>query len=65
LIPDPDLATAVGNADRVYYVVFELAEQEYQEMGKDRHPSLAWLADRYSREERFGFGDLYVYRFER
>lgn len=65
LIPDPDLATAVGNADRVYYVVFELAEQEYQEMGKDRHPSLAWLSVHYPHEERFAFGDLYVYRFER
>lgn len=65
LFPAKDLATAVGNADRVYFVVFEQAEIEYREMVASHHPSLSWLEQWYPQSQLFTFGDLHIYRFER
>lgn len=60
----PDMPSAVGEAERVYFVVFTQAISEYRAMGEDQHPTLAWLDQRYHLVERRAFNDLEIYRYE-
>lgn len=65
LFPEPSIVQAADGADRVYFVVFTRAIEEYQELEGIEHPQLHWLDEKYQRTERVVFNDLEVYTFER
>ena len=65
IFPVSDIETAAKGADRVFFVVFTLAIEEYVELKGEEHPYLAWLRAQYEQEGVTVFNDLEVYRFER
>ena len=65
LYPAADIQAAVGDAGRVFFVVFDQAIQEYQANGLPDHPQLAWLRERYPTVSKVEFNDLQVYQFSR
>jgi len=64
LFPAADIEEAAEGADRVYFVVFSQAIEEY-ELLEGEHPYLAWLAANYTETGVTVFNDLEVYQFER
>jgi mannosyltransferase len=65
IYPVADLTEAVGNAQRVWFVVFEEAIQEYQSQGKIDHPVISELEMKYTLAQKQTFNDLLVYEFTR
>jgi len=65
LYPVDDVQTAVSGYDRVYFVVFQRAIDEYIEMGEDNHPVLDYLEEEYQLVEKTTFSDVIVYEFHR
>lgn len=65
LFPAVDVAQAAGGADRVYFVVFTQAIEEYEVLQGIPHPRLAWLEENYELIDVAAFNDLEVYRFEK
>jgi uncharacterized membrane protein len=64
LFPEPDLESAVQNAQRVYFVTFTETIDEYQALGEEQHPALRWLEERYTLAELWTYGDLLVLSYE-
>jgi len=50
---------------RVWFVIFQRAIKEYQGLGYETHPHLAWLNEHYSLERIETWGDLLVYVYKR
>lgn len=65
LIADPDAASAVGEADRVFFLMFGREVQEYEQLGEPRHPHLGWLEDEFKLVGLQEWGDLELYEFSR
>lgn len=65
VFPQPDLQSAVGDAQRVYFVVFTETIADYLALGEAQHPGLAWLSERYKTEDVLTFNDLEVHVFTR
>jgi len=65
LFPQPDLASAVGESRRVYFITFSQTFREYEAAGLPEHPNLAWLDSNFQRVDRQVFNDLEIYRYER
>ncbi len=65
LIPEPSIAAAAGDSDRVYFVVFTQAIEEYETLGGEGDPNLAWLSAQYPTREHQIFKDLEIFLFER
>ncbi|MBI4314585.1 MAG: glycosyltransferase family 39 protein [Chloroflexi bacterium] len=57
-----DPQTATGGAARVWFVIFDKAEDEYRPAG---HPHLAWLYAHYSVRGVWHVDDLAIYEFVR
>ena len=64
IFPAPNLETAVGNTDGVYFVVFSRAIEEYQAAGED-HPAIAWLEARFHQTGQTAFNDLLLLHYQR
>jgi len=62
---DPDTAAAVGQAPGVWFVYFRREAQDYQALGIDQIPALAWLDTRFSLDSTQSFGDVDVLHFVR
>ncbi len=58
-----ELDQAVGEAPRVWLIVYDRALAAARRAGLTRHPDVAWLADRYERRTDHRFGDLMVLEF--
>jgi uncharacterized membrane protein len=56
----PDLATAVRGHERVWFVIFRRAVEEYRAAGHFDHPHRVWLEQRYTLVSLRTFGDLDV-----
>ena len=65
LFPAVDVAQAAEGANRVYFVVFTQAIEEYELLQGTLHPRLAWLREHYQQMDVKVFNDLEVYRFEK
>ncbi len=65
IFPDADLTMAVGDAQVVYFVVFQKAIDEYQAAGAEDHPALLWLQARFRKTNVQTYNDLLVIRYER
>jgi hypothetical protein len=59
----PDMASAVGDARRVWFVLFARSNEEYLAAGLPEHPHLTWLQQRYVLTETQHWGDLELYLF--
>jgi len=64
LFAAPDLASAVARHQRVWFVIFRRAVDEYRAAGYPDHPQLSWLDERYMRVSVASFNDLDVYQYE-
>jgi 4-amino-4-deoxy-L-arabinose transferase-like glycosyltransferase len=58
-----DLSSAIGNADRVWFLIFAESNQEYVRAGHARHPHLTFLIERYTQLKLQHWGALDVYLF--
>jgi mannosyltransferase len=65
IYPQPDIAAATGQSQRVYFVVFQETIQEYQAAGEVDHPQLITLRKNFHQVDVFTFQDLLIYQFER
>ena len=65
LFPAVNIAEAADGAERVYFVVFTQAIEEYATLEWMQHPQLAWLEEHYRQMDVMVFNDLEVYRFEK
>jgi len=63
LLAQPDISQAAGDAERVWFVVFQRALDEGTELGVENE-SKAWLDSRYSPTSVGVFNDLIVYLYE-
>lgn len=65
LYPVENISLAADGAERVYFVVFSQAIDEYAALQGKPHPKIAWLEEHYQQIEVVVFNDLEVYRFEK
>lgn len=63
IFPAKNIQAAVGDARKVYFVVFERTLDDYQAIGVSDHPVLTWLSQRYSMSGQTSYGDLKVFTF--
>jgi mannosyltransferase len=61
----PSIESIGPSKDRVWFVIFQRAIEEYQGMGYETHPHLAWLNEHYLLERIETWGDLKVYVYQR
>jgi mannosyltransferase len=64
IFPVKDVQTAVERRNRIFYVVFNGAIDEYKQQGNE-HPQLTWLNENYHYIDQMGFNDLLIYQFEK
>jgi len=60
-----DIESAAGNADRVWFIIFDESNREYVQAGYSMHPQLVWLMNHYSQVEVQNWDDLHVYLFSK
>jgi len=65
LLAQPDIETAVGNATRVWFIIFDESRQEYLRAGYTTHPQIAWLSEHYSLVQVQSWGTLRLYLFSK
>jgi mannosyltransferase len=65
LYPETDIDHAVGDARRVYFVVFDTTLQEYQQAGEAEHPQVAWLKSHFKQNGETRYQDLVIFEFVR
>jgi len=65
IFPAVDLPSVVGDAKRVFFVVFREAIEEYKSTGQANDPALTWLEERFTLADRQVFNDLEIYTFVR
>lgn len=63
IFPSPNIETAVGDAEHVWFVVYELAIAEYLEAGRPDHPQLVWFYEKFDLVSIRMFNDLLIYEF--
>ena len=59
-----DIATATLGHDRIWFVVFRRAIEEYREEGYPDHPQRAWLEQHYNLVSVTSFNDLDIYEYQ-
>jgi FtsH-binding integral membrane protein len=64
LFATPDLATATQGYERVWFVVFRRAIDEYRAAGYADHPQRIWLEQHYRLVSVKSFNDLDVYEYQ-
>lgn len=65
IFPAVSVEQAVGDHERVWFVVFTRAIQEYAEGGMAIHPVMAQLDTQYYQISQKAFGDLEIYLYQR
>jgi hypothetical protein len=58
-----DITSAIGNADRLWFLIFSESNQEYVRAGHPRHPHLSYLIERFTLLDLQHWGPLDVYLF--
>jgi uncharacterized membrane protein len=64
LFATPDIATATRGHERVWFVVFHRAADEYRAAGYPDHPHRAWLEQHYKLVSIASFNDLDIYEYQ-
>ncbi len=60
-----DIASAAGDARRIWFIIFQQSMDEYAAAGQGIPPQLAWMSEHYVLDSTQDFGDLRVYLFTR
>jgi 4-amino-4-deoxy-L-arabinose transferase-like glycosyltransferase len=63
LLAQPDISTACDGASRVWFIIYEDANQAYIRAGQPQHPQLTWLMEHYSEMDVQSWEGLRVYLF--
>jgi 4-amino-4-deoxy-L-arabinose transferase-like glycosyltransferase len=61
----PTVEVAVGEANRVYFIIFQKAIDEATEAGLTTHPQIAWLDAHFRRQNIETWGPIIVYVYAR
>jgi len=61
----PNIQAATGNAERVWYIIYERSLDEYRARGHSTYPDIEYLTSQYSLELQETWDDLQVYLFSR
>jgi mannosyltransferase len=64
LFATPDIGTATQSHERVWFVIFRRALDEYHAAGYSDHPHRVWLEQHYTLVSVTSFNDLEVYEYE-
>ncbi len=64
LFATPDVATATRGYERVWFVIFRRAVDEYRAAGYADHPQRVWLEQHYKLISVTSFNDLDVYEYQ-
>jgi 4-amino-4-deoxy-L-arabinose transferase-like glycosyltransferase len=64
LFATPDMATATRGHERVWFVVFHRAADEYRAAGYPDHPHRTWLEQHYTLVSMASFNDLDIYEYQ-
>ncbi len=64
LFATPDIATATRGYERVWFVIFRRAVDEYRAAGYPDHPQRVWLEQHYKLISVTSFNDLDVYEYQ-
>lgn len=65
LIAETEVGEAVGDFERVWFVIFEKAIEEYTDQGFQTHPHLAWLESNMQLEKVEKWGEINLYLYSR
>ncbi|HWR66948.1 MAG TPA: glycosyltransferase family 39 protein [Bellilinea sp.] len=65
IFPSVSVEQATAHHERVWFVVFTRAIQEYAEAGVAIHPVMAQLDTQYDQISQIAFGDLEIYLYQR
>ncbi len=65
LMAEAGIETATDGSERVWFILFEKAIEEFRQAGFATHPQLDWLDQRYTRVQVESFEDLRLYLYER
>jgi hypothetical protein len=65
MIAKDDAASAIGDSSGVWFVIFPREIVDYQSLGVEEHPALAWLQSNFDLDDEYNFDDLRVYHFIR
>lgn len=64
LLADSCIQSAGYDARRIWFVVFDRAEGQYEAAGRtELREALSWLDENFGQEERFSFNDLHLIRY--
>ncbi len=63
LLAEPNVLTAVRDADEVYFLVFKQEVMEFEQSPLGSHPALLWLQTYYHQTDVTDWGDLRLYQF--
>jgi uncharacterized membrane protein len=64
LVASQNMEEATAGSRRVWFVIFQRAFLEYEELGHHEPPYKAWLEERYHLVETVAFNDLHIYLYE-
>jgi hypothetical protein len=59
------VASAVGSATGVWFILFPQEIEDYRSLGLPSHPALTWLEEHFQAAGTQAFGELMVYHFVR
>jgi mannosyltransferase len=62
IYPAADLPSAVAGKTRIYFVVYQITLQEYEQVNQN-HPQLEWLQTNFQQVDYIFFNDLEIYVF--
>jgi hypothetical protein len=66
LTAEASLEESVGEAKKVWFIVFNKAIEEYRALGYPTHPHLSWLEEHFRLEKREDWEDnISIYVFSR
>lgn len=65
LFPMEDIQAASLNGEKIYFVIFQKAIDEYHESLNEDPPSMAWLKNNFKLEQDQLFNDLHVFSFSK
>jgi 4-amino-4-deoxy-L-arabinose transferase-like glycosyltransferase len=61
----PSLETAVGSANRIWFIIFQESVDEATQAGLDTHPHITWLEDHFRHVSTETWGPLLLYVYIR
>ena len=65
LIAETSMEESVGDAKKVWFVIFTKAIDEYRALGYKTHPQIDWLEKHFRLERREDWEDISIYVFSR